>query len=170
MTKRLLSQFTVWFLLGIAGAYLGSSTWIFGVGAIGILWYVTGFYVQYRKLDSREKQLKKRYIVFFLTPLICCFCIGILGFFRGEQQKKRILETESYLENHSNITAKGRIYKKEVKNKKILYYLKDSNYYDNSQKKKCNKILGVPGEQETAGGGQLYRRYHDFYPAGSLPG
>ena len=138
MTKRILTQLVVWFLLGMASAYFRSfALCVFA----GILWYVMGFYVQYRKSDWKKKQSKTTYVFFFVMYLLLCLVVGGMGFLRFHQQQKQIKEIESHLKNNHHITVIGKIYKKEVKNKSILYYLKNSKYFQNQQEKKCNQIL-----------------------------
>lgn len=121
MIGRRLTWIAISFLLGIIVCRY-KELWLYGVCA---LWFISiGILFWLEPRQGQGYEGKKQ--VHTIIKIIVCMLFLLLGYFRQEEQQTNISEVEVCLSEEVWGQVYGSIYKKEEKNDKIHYYLKDS--------------------------------------------
>ncbi len=122
MAVRVLAQAAVSFLLGIVAARYGR-LWGYGLCAAWLL-AVGWMAVRCCRPKAASGQMEQFLPVLLRVGL--CLTMCILGSVRYTGQQQTIERVEQYLSEQSDVTVVGTLHKKEEKNQKVSYYLKNS--------------------------------------------
>lgn len=122
MAVRILAQAAVSFLLGIVAARYGR-LWGYGLWAA---WLSAVGWMAVRCCRPKAAFGRMEQFLPVLLRVWLCLTMCILGSVRYTGQQQTIERVEQYLSEQSDVTVVGTLHKKEEKNQKVSYYLKNS--------------------------------------------
>ena len=159
MSERGLTRITIAFIFGVAGAgyRYGLCAALAVIGASG-LFEAVWLYTRWRRRERDREDAgpghpdrkyvdtgpEKKAYLWFCVRLFLCIAACLLGAARQRNQQALISVVETYLTEDAGIDVEGKVYKKEEKNGKLSYYLKDSYIIRGEDRIGCHRILVYP--------------------------